>query len=219
MRWNRCFLGLVTFCLPFILVFCARSPVSAQSQEAQQLILNVEKLSQLKNILRDMKRGYEVVSKGYKAVKDIAQGNFSMHEVFLEGLWLVSPEVRKYYKIVEIISYQKDMVTEYKAAFKRFSAGGNFSVSELDYLLKVYGKLMEESLDNLDALAMVITANKMRMSDEERLAAIDQIFSDTENKLVFLRAFNRQNSVLNRQRQQEKSEIRGLGDYFNGGGL
>jgi hypothetical protein len=195
------------------------STVSAQSQEAQQLILNVEKLSQLKNILSDMKRGYEVISKGYKAVKDIAQGNFSLHEVFLDGLWLVSPEVRKYYKIVEIIAYQKDIVTEYKAAFKRFSAGGNFSVSELNYLSKVYGKLMAESLDNLDALAMVITANKMRMSDEERLAAIDQLFSDTENKLVFLRAFNRQNSVLNRQRQQEKSELKGLSDYFNSDGL
>lgn len=51
----------------------------SQSQEAQQLMLNVEKLSQLKNILSDMKRGYEVVSKGYNAVSGIAKGNFSLH--------------------------------------------------------------------------------------------------------------------------------------------
>lgn len=216
MRLNRFYL---VFMLLTSLVFGLRASVSAQSQEAQQLILNVEKLSQLKNILSDMKRGYEVISKGYKAVKDIAQGNFSLHEVFLDGLWLVSPEVRKYYKIAEIIAYQKDMVTEYKAAFKRFSSSGNFTASELSYLLKVYGKLMEESLDNLDMLVTVITANKMRMSDDERLAAIDGIFSDTENKLVFLRSFNRQNSMLNLQRQREKSEIKGLGSYFNADGL
>ena len=216
MRLNRIFL---VFSLVPVLLCGIRFTVSAQTQEAQQLILNVEKLSQLKNILSDMKRGYEVISKGYKAVKDIAQGNFSLHEVFLDGLWLVSPQVRKYYKIAEIISYQKDIVSEYKAAFKRFSSSGNFSASELDYLLKVYGKLMEESLDNLDVLAMVITANQMRMSDQERMAAIDGIFSDTENKLIFLRAFNRQNSMLNLQRQQEKAEIKGLGDYFNSTGL
>jgi len=216
MRLSRMFsrpvIGVALF---FCLVFGQVISASAQTQEAQQLILNVEKLSQLKNILADMKRGYEVIAKGYKAVKDIAEGNFSLHEVFLDGLWLVSPEVRKYYKIAEIISYQKDMVSEYKAAFKRFSSGENFSVSELDYVSKVYSKLMEESLDNLDRLAMVITADKMRMSDQERLAAIDQIFADVEDKLVFLRSFNRKTSILNVQRQREKSEIKGLGDYFN----
>ncbi|KIA92245.1 hypothetical protein OC25_17565 [Pedobacter kyungheensis] len=201
------------------LTFGFRFTVSAQSQEVQQLVLNVEKLSQLKNILSDMKRGYEVIAKGYKAVKDIAQGNFSLHQVFLDGLWLVSPEVRRYYKIAEIISYQKDLVLEYKAAYKRFSSGGNFSVSELDYVSKVYGKLVEESLDNLDRLAMVITANKMRMSDEDRLMAIDQIFAEVEDQLIFLRSFNHKTSLLNVQRQQEKSEIKGLDYYFKREGL
>lgn len=42
-----------------MLLFCAFGiSVRAQSQEAQQLLLNVEKLSQLKNILADMKKGY-----------------------------------------------------------------------------------------------------------------------------------------------------------------
>ncbi|MGM9475261.1 TerB family tellurite resistance protein [Pedobacter sp. GSP4] len=202
-----------------VLMFGSRQVASAQSQEVQQLVLNVEKLSQLKNILSDMKRGYEVVSKGYTAVKDIAKGNFSLHQVFLDGLWLVSPEVRKYYKIAHIISYQQDLVSEYKAAYKRFSSGGNFSATELDYVSKVYGRLLETSLDNLDRLAMVITANKMRMGDGERLIAIDQIFGEVEDKLIFLRSFNRKTSLLNLQRQQEKSEIKGLGGYFKREGL
>lgn len=202
--------------LCWILVFgLGVSSGFAQSQEVQQLLLNVEKLSQLKNILSDMKRGYEVVSKGYNAVKNITQGNFSLHEVFLDGLWLVSPEVRKYYKIADIIKFQADIVSEYKSAFRRFNSSGNFSVSELEYLSKVYKRLFEESLDNLDHLAMVITANQMRMSDEERLRAIDKIFSDTIEKLEFLRSFNESAGVLGLQREREKREVKGLGDYFN----
>ena len=201
---------LVMFCLMLV----GFGTVRAQSQEAQQLLLNVEKLSQLKNILSDMRKGYEVVSKGYGVVKNIAQGNFSLHEVFLDGLWLVSPEVRKYYRITDIIRYQSAILSEYRSAFKRFTSSGNFSVSELDYLSNVYKKLLDNSLDNLDQLAMVITANKMRMSDEERLAAIDRILSGTEDMLLFLRSFNQSTSLLGLQREREKSDVEGLGDYF-----
>lgn len=186
-----------------------------QSQEAQQLLLNVEKLSQLKGILSSMKKGYEVVSKGYNSVKDIAQGNFSLHEVFLDAMMLVSPEVKKYRRIADIITAQSDIVSEYKAAFKRFSSGGNFTLSELDYLGKVYSQLFAQSLDNLDQLTMVITANKLRMSDDERLQAIDRIFADTQDKLMFLRSFNLKTSILNSQRQKEKADVAGTKTFYN----
>jgi hypothetical protein len=186
-----------------------------QSAEVQQLILNVEKLSQLKNILSDMKKGYQVISTGYNSVKNIAQGNFSLHELFLDGLYLVSSEVRKYPKIAQVISLQADIISEYKRAYKRFSSGGHFSLSELDYLSKVYSRLFSQSLDNLDQLAMVITAKQLRMSDSERLAAIDRIFSDTQDKLFFLRDFNRKASVLQLQRSRESAEISGVASFFN----
>nr|WP_121271736.1 TerB family tellurite resistance protein [Pedobacter schmidteae] len=186
----------------------------AQSQEAQQLLLNVEKLSQLKNILSDMKRGYEVVSKGYNTVKNIAEGNFSLHEVFIDGLMLVSPQVRKYRKVADIVSMQADLVSEYKGAFKRFGSGGNFSVSELEYLGKVYGQLLDQSVDNLDQLVMVITAGKLRMSDEERLRVIDRVFAELEDKLVFLRSFNRETGLLNLQRSREKAELGGMTRFY-----
>lgn len=198
-----------------LLLFGSRFSVLAQSQETQQLLLNVEKLSQLKNILQDMKRGYEVISRGYNAVKNIAHGNFSLHEVFLDGLWLVGPEVRKYYKIAEIVRDQASILSEYKSAYGQFSGSGTFSTAELDYLSGVYGKLFKESLDNLDQLALVITASKLRMSDDERLEAIDGIFADTRDKLAFLRSFNRKASLLYMQRKKEMAVLKDLGNYFN----
>ncbi|MET4546287.1 hypothetical protein ABIE26_003614 [Pedobacter africanus] len=196
------------------LLFMMSFGSKAQSTEIQQLLLNVEKLSQLKNILADMKKGYTIISSGYNSVKNIAKGNFSLHDVFLNGLWLVSPQVKKYYKIADIISAQAALVSEYKSAFKRFGSSGNFNPSELSYLSKVYKKLFDESLDNLDQLAMVITANKLRMSDDERMQAIDHIEADTQDKLIFLRSFNREASMLSIQRQHEKADQTGLGNYF-----
>lgn len=186
----------------------------AQSQEVQQLLLNVEKLSQMKNILSDMKRGYEVVSQGYRAVSGIAKGNFSLHEVFLDGLMLVSPEVKKYHRVVDIITYQKRLVSEYKAAFNRFKSSGAFTISELEYLGSVYSQLFSASLGNLDELLMVITSSQLRMSDEQRLAAIDRIFLEVEDKLFFLRDFNKNALQLSGQRERQKAEMDGLSGWY-----
>jgi len=180
----------------------------AQSTEVQQLLLNVEKLSQLKNILKDMKKGYTIISGGYNAIKNISQGNFSLHSVFLDGLMLVSPEVKKYRKVVDIITYQKRIISEYESAFKQFKATNNFNSLEIDYLGRVYKNLFDQSIDNLDQLVMIITSSKLRMNDEERLKAIDRIFEDTEDKLVFLRSFNSQALGLSLQRERERADIR-----------
>ncbi len=189
--------------------------VKSQSHEVRQLLLNAEKLSQLKNILRDMERGYQLVKNGYNTIKDISQGNFSLHETFIDGLMLVNPEIKKYHKVAGIISAQKSTVDEYKSAFNRFSSSGNFNPSEISYLQRVYQQLFEQGLDNLDELAMVITSSKLRMSDDERLQAIDRIYEDTSDKLHFLRSFNKETSILNVQRQQEKTAIQNTKRYYN----
>jgi hypothetical protein len=186
----------------------------AQSTEAQQLLLNVEKLSQLKNILKDMKKGYTVISNGYNAVRNISQGNFSLHEVFLDGLMLISPQVRKYGRVGDILSFQKDILSEYKRAFKQFNSSGLFAAAELDYLAKVYAGLFSASIDNLDELTLILTANSLRMSDEDRLHAIDRIFADTSDKLTFLRSFNREAGTLLIQRKAARADIEGTKGLF-----
>lgn len=178
----------------------------AQSDEVQQLLLNVEKLVQFKQILSDMKKGYQVLSNGYSTVKNLSQGNFNLHKTFLDGLMAVSPAVRKYKKIADIINDQILIVKEYKKAFNRFKQDYNFNPAEIDYLGKVYSNLFKQSLKNLDELSILITANKLRMSDDERLAGIDRIYDDMQDKLIFLRHFNNNTTILAVQRAREKNE-------------
>ncbi|WP_026898842.1 hypothetical protein [Daejeonella oryzae] len=202
--------------LILLLVISTTSVITkAQSTEVQQLLLNVEKLSQLKNILTDMKKGYVIVNNGYNAVKDISEGNFSLHEVFLEGLTLVSPEIKKYHRVGNIISNQKDIVKEYKSAFNRFKRSGNFNPQEIGYLSKVYKQLFNQSLNNLDELATVITSSKLRMSDDERLQAIDRIFAESQDKLQFLRDFNKQAGILILQRTKEEVDLKVTKEYYD----
>ncbi len=186
-----------------VIILAAPVKATAQSAEVQQLLLNVQKLAQLKKILSNMKSGYQIVSGGYNTIKDISKGNFNLHQTFLDGLMQVSPAVRKYKRIGEIISMQSQLVKEYKSAFKRFEASNLFNTNEMIYMKNVYANLFNKSLQNLEELAMIVTAGKLRMSDDERLNAIDKIFNDAGDKLVFLRTFNKENNVLAIQRGRE----------------
>ena len=190
------------------------SKVLAQSQEMQQLLLNIEKLAQFKQILQDMKKGYVILNGGYKVIKDLSQGNFSLHKTFLDGLMQVSPTIRKYKRVGEIVDYQMLLVKEYKGALKRFKKSSLFNDKEIRYIEKVYGNLFKQSLRNLDELTTVLTANKLRMSDDERLESIDRIFADMHDKLVFLRSFNANTSLLEVQRSKEHNDVNTLRDLY-----
>ena len=197
----------------FILSFSGKS--IAQSDEVQQLLLNVEKLAQLKKILHNMYEGYQVLSKGYNLVKDISEGNFNIHKLFLDALLQVSPAVRKYKKVADIIGYQAQLIKEYKPVFKRFRASGMFNEKELAYMGSVYSSLINKSLQQLDDLAMVITAGKLRMSDDERLSAIDRIYTGMGDQLDFVRVFNKENNLLAIQRGREMVDTK-LSKRLNG---
>lgn len=197
----------------FILVLSALGSKVAfgQSNEAQQLLLNVEKLTSFKQILTDMKKGYEIISSGYTAVKDISQGNFSLHKTFLDALMQVSPTVKNYKKVGDIITLQIKLVKRYKITNEQLVKSNLLNSDELKYVAGVYKKLFDASLNNLDDLTMVITAEKLRMNDEERLKAIDRIYDDMLDKTAFLRDFNNAASVLVFQRMKVRGDAGALG--------
>jgi hypothetical protein len=189
-----------------IIVFSANG-ARAQAQEAIQLALNYEKLQQLEKILDNMYKGYKILSTGYNRIKNIAEGNFNLHQVFLDGLFAINPSVSKYRRIPAIINYQQLLMKEYKRAYGRFKNDPNLSAQEIKYLETVYEYLIKQSLRNLEELTMIITATKLRMSDDERLHAIDRIYFAIEDMVSFLRYFNNTTQLLSIQRGKESGDV------------
>lgn len=193
-----------------VLFVCLSSAkhANAQAQEMQQLILDIEKLTQLKGILSDMKTGYQIYQQGYGSISQLSKGNFDLHSVYLNGLLSINPTVKNYGRVADIITQQASLLSEYKSAYKQFKQSGFFSSSELNYMSNVYGQLVNQSLQNLDDLTNVLTAGKLRMSDDERMRAIDRIYASSSDKLQFLRHFNRQGVLLNIQRSKDAGDNR-----------
>lgn len=200
--------------LPCLLLLFGSHGSKAQSFEVQQLILDVEKLSQLKSIYSDLVKGYDILSEGYNAVKDISQGNFDLHKLFLDGLLKASPVVQKYQKVADIIQCELNIISEYGTAYNRFKQDDNFSLDEIIYIAKVYNNLIDESIKGLSDLTTVITDNTMRASDDERLNIIDQLDAEMQNRLSFLRDFNNNTTVLALQRAREHNDVNTIKNIY-----
>lgn len=194
--------------LILFLLLCGISFQSkAQAAEIQQLLLNLEKLAQFKKILQNMYDGFKLISNGYNAVKDISEGNFKLHKVFLDGLAEVSPAVKRYKRIADIIDYQLRIVNDSKKVLQQFKSDKQFNTAELNYLSNVYDQLIRQTLKNTEELLLVVTSGTLRMSDDERLAAIDRIFVTVESQYSFVREFSNSTKLLSIQRQSEQQQI------------
>ena len=185
-------------------------PCQAQSQELQQLLLNIEKLTQMKSILADMKAGYQIYQQGYGTISSLSKGNFDLHNVYLTGLLAISPAVQKYGRIAEILIMQSDLVSEYKRKLSLFRQSKTFSSGEINYMSSVYAKLASETLEDAESLTHILTAGKLRMSDAERIKSIDRIYGTSADRLQFLRTFNNQGMLLSLQRGKDAADNRSL---------
>jgi len=199
-----------------ILIFCCCLSLGARAQTSDltQLILDIEKLTQLKGILSDMKTGYDIVNGGYNQVKSIESGNFNLHATFLNGLNAISPAVANYGRVADIILQQANLVTEYNRYKHEFNQSGSFSASELGYMANVYTTLLQQSLQNLSRLTDILMAGKLRMSDAERLKAIDKIYADSSDQYAFLQSFDRQGIMLSLQRSKDQNDTNTLKQLY-----
>lgn len=184
------------------------------SQLVTQLTLDIQKLTTMKTLLNDLYAGYAVLDKGYTDIRNIVQGNFNLHKAFLDGLLAVSPLVSGYYRAADIIQTESAIVSEYRSAWRQWTSDGHFAAWELDHIGQVYAGLLDRTLKYLDKLAMVISNGELRMSDAERLNAIDRIYVDINSQLTHLRQFNTSLSILSGQRSQEANDLKTIKGFY-----
>ncbi len=184
------------------------SPAKAQSVAdlVQELTLDYQKLAGMKNTLNHMYSGYNVLTRGYNAVKGVSMDNFNLHKAFLDAQLLVSPGVRAYPRARDIIRNQQDVISEYRSAKSSYAGSDLLTPAERNFLSAVYERLTQASADDLDELNRVTTDSQLRMTDAERLAAIDRLYLQSTDQLGYLRKFNEQLAGMLRQRQAYRSD-------------
>lgn len=186
--------------------------------DIQQLLSDVQKLAQLKQILTQMYQEYTMLQKEYEQIKGLSQGTFSLHKAFLDGLLLVSPAVRSYYKVGDILGKEASLLGEYQSASGYFRGTGLFTSQELDGFSTNYSLYMQRGQKDVDELSLVTTDGTLRMSDAERLSAIDRIDADMTKQLSLMHAFDNTVAIQAAQRAQAAGDIGTVRGLYGIGG-
>ena len=81
---------------------------------------------------------------------------------------------------------------------------------ESGYIKGTLGAVLGRSQQAIDELTMVTTDNELRMSDAERLSALDRIDTELRQELAFMQQFNNELAIETARRNREMNDVNTL---------
>lgn len=164
-----------------------RSGVFAQAQELEQLKINLEKLLQLKLMLAQAKQGYQTLTNGYNAVRDVAKGNFDLHKQQMDQLLVVSDQVRLSPAVQQCRNNVVRIEQEVQNWMQVARSLGLFTAKELADMHQDFLLTITLSKDDKQMVELILSDGTLRMSDAERLSLIETICSNSDQYLTAVR--------------------------------
>jgi hypothetical protein len=199
---KKCFLILLSVVIS-IIGFC-------QSQELEQLRLDLEKLVQMKSLLSNMYNGYTTLANGYNKISSLAKGNFELHKNYLDQLLQVAPQLRNSTMVQTILDNRSAGIAEGASAFSSLLRSGVFTNAELVSIKNQLDQFKSLTGRKVDQLNMVLTPGALRMSDQERIGSIERVDKDVGEALMALRAVVKEQTAVAAVRGQRKREIESM---------
>jgi len=140
-------------------------------------------------------------------ISDWSEKQKAQYQKYFDELRQVKLLISYYQRIKDITQKEGRIINEYKRAWNLIKNDSHFTAKELDYMEKVYNGILDETIKNIDQLAMVINSMQTQMADEKRLEIIDKTSVKVDENYMDLLLFNRQNAMLSLQRASDEADI------------
>ncbi len=154
-----------------------------------------------------LQKGYSIAQKGLTAIGDFKNGEFNLHSDYFNSLKNVNPKIKNYARVADIISIEIKIVQTYHQTYRQAKKSNAFNTDEINYLHRVFGRLLDDCNANIDELITLTTSGKLEMKDDERLQHIDALYNDMQDKYTFTKSFSNGAIELAATRVKEKNDI------------
>jgi hypothetical protein len=168
--------------------------------------LYIQQIAANKVYIEYLQKGYRIAKNGLTTIGNIKNGHWSLDKDFFAGLKGINPKVRNYSKVADIIVLNIKTIKQYKTAMKQARSAELFDSGEISYFDKVFTVLLDDCMRVTDELTLLLTANELTMSDDERIKRIDLLYTDMQDKYVFANGFSNDVNVMAFQRSKELRE-------------
>lgn len=177
------------------------------NQKSTQKKYLLQQIAALHIYIGYAKKGYNIVSGGVNTIRDIKKGDLNLHNTFFSSLKTINPKISRYAKVADIISYQVRIIKLIRQTLQSIREANQFSVQEIEYCKKVLDALLDDCIQSVTDLLIIITPDKLQMTDNERLTRIDKLYLDMQDKFTFCNVISEDISLLALQRLTEQIEI------------
>ncbi|NQX56878.1 hypothetical protein HQN86_24890 [Pedobacter panaciterrae] len=155
------------------------------------------------------KKGYDLVGSGIHAVKDITNGEFSLHRAFFTSLARVNPIIKNSAVVGEIVSGGLGILSV-SGGWKDLELSG----AEWAYVALVKANLLNGCAHDLEELLLVTTSGKLEMKDDERLQRLEKLRLSVQDKYDFALSFTSELEIFARQRLREERDINDVRGWY-----
>lgn len=177
-------------------------------QKTTQKKYLLQQIAALKVYAGYLSQGYTIAKGGLGIIQHIKQGDFGLHSNYFNSLSTVNPRIKSYIKIGSILSIETSIVLQTKIAIRFFSTSNQLNPVELKYIKNVFQNILNSCAATLDDLHNTLTSGRLRLKDDERIAAIDRLHDDMLDKETFVNSFCKSAGLLIEQRKHSSDEIK-----------
>jgi hypothetical protein len=177
----------------------------AQAKQTQVLL---KQIAALQIYIGYAQKGYSIAKKGLNAIGDFKRGEFNLHTDYLNSIKTVNPKIKKYARVAEIISLQLKIMKSYSSIFSQVQEDDLFHGDEVEYIKRVFERLIDNCDSILEELLTIITDNQLEMKDDERMTRIDVLYQNILDNHTFCESFGNQTRLLSISRTNDSNDLK-----------
>ena len=167
----------------------------------------IQQIAALQVYISYAQKGYSIAQEGLNMISDFKRGEFNLHTDYFNSLKSVNPKIKQYARVADIMAMQVAIIKGYSRTRRQIQESSAFNGKELDYIIRVLGRLLDDCENTLDELITVTTDGNLEMKDDERLERIDILYQDMTDKYTFSQSFNNETMVLAASRIKENNDV------------
>jgi len=149
------------------------------------------------------KVGNDIARNGLGSITGWLTSEYGLHNTYYNKMLYVNPVVKDNKQVSDIIGWQSDILKRMSSLDKT----SNLTNSEKKYIDQVKAALFSDCDQQITELQNLVTNNKLKMSDEERLKHIGIIHAAMQSNYRFASSFSNQVKVYAVQRSKESNNV------------
>jgi len=185
------------------------------TQQADKVKIMLAQIADYEITLKDLKNGYTQTKNGLTTIYNLKDGSYNLHAVYFSSLSYVSASVKNNPKIAAISDLLSSIIKTFDQAIAWQSPKDLLSADEISNMKSVYSNLLSDCNKEMDELSLVITDGATQMKDEERIHAIDKLYTAMQSRYKFSCAFTAQAYALANNRAQDKADKQAIKKLYD----